>query len=407
VRFDIRIILAALVAVIALAAGAYELGRRSGVPGPAAPLLESALKPRAASAPSAAQPQPGAPPPSAAGQFTHFRVGNKNVKDIFADEGSVWVGFSGGVIRYDLKTGGHQAFDTTSGLMSNGVFHVSRLGGRIAVGTYGGGMSLFDAATEKWENYNIPDGLGDAFVYDILETSWGDVWIATWSGANRVKKGALRDPAKWELFTVESTKGGLPNDWVYGLAEGKNGEVWFATEGGLARYKDGQWSNWTHAQGLGADYEKVKEAIKFKNDPGQYSSHHAQQKVEQGLEDVTVAYNPNYIVSLLVDRRDGAVWAGTWGGGLARFDGAAFTSYTTAEGLPSNHIFMLYQDPEGELWAGTSDGLARMAKGAVKRYTTENGLFSNNVFSMAVDRNGDVWVGSFGGVARLAPSLLQ
>ena len=27
-------------------------------------------------------------------------------------------------------------------------------------------------------------GLGDAFVYDVMTTRDGDVWIATWSGVN-------------------------------------------------------------------------------------------------------------------------------------------------------------------------------------------------------------------------------
>ena len=101
----------------------------------------------------------------------------------------MWVGTSGGVIRYDTKTDAYKLFDDASGLLSNGVFHVSRLDGQIAVGTYGGGLSLLDEKTEKWETYNIPDGLGDAFVYDVIKTTNGDVWIATWSGVNRIKGG--------------------------------------------------------------------------------------------------------------------------------------------------------------------------------------------------------------------------
>jgi hypothetical protein len=71
-----------------------------------------------------------------------------------------------------------------------------------------------------------------------------------------------------------------------------------------------------------------------------------------------VAYNPNYIVSMAVDAQ-GVVWAGTWGGGLSRFDGKTWTHYTVAEGLPGNHVFMLHIDPKGQLWIGTNDGLAR------------------------------------------------
>lgn len=335
-------------------------------------------------------------------KFTHFRVGNRNVKSILLDGKVLWVGTSGGVIRYDTSTDDYRLFDARNGLLSNGIFHVSKLDGKILVGTYGGGMSLYDAASDKWENFNIPDGLGDAFVYGALKASNGDVWVATWSGANRIRGGTLRDRAKWDLFTVENTKGGLPNDWVYGLAEGKNGEIWMATEGGLARYKDGKWDNWNHAKGLGAPFEKVKDDIKFNSDPAQVSTHHARQKEEMGLQGVNVAYNPNYIIALQVDS-DGAVWCGTWGGGLARFDGKSWRNYTVADGLPGNHVFMLHQEANGKMWIGTNNGLARREGEKFVVMTTEQGLFSNNVFSMATSAAGDQWIGSFGGVAHLKP----
>ena len=336
-------------------------------------------------------------------KFAHFRVGNRNVKSIYADGGVVWIGTSGGVIRYDVAADKYKLFDNQlDGLLSNGIFHVSRVGQRTVVGTYGGGLSLYDPAKDTWRNYNIPDGLADQFVYDVQQVRNGDVWIATWSGANRVRGGAFDDPTQWETFTVENTGGGLPNPWVYALDEGKNGEMWFATEYGLARYQNGKWQHWQHADGLGAPYEQVKDAIQFTSDPGQASSHHAQQKVEQGLQDVNVAYNPNYIISLAVTD-DGVVWCGTWGGGLARFDGKSWRNFTTQDGLPANHIFMLYKGPDGQLWAGTSRGLARLnadGKGFTV-LTTRDGLFADNVFSMAHAQDGSVWVGSFGGVARL------
>lgn len=336
-------------------------------------------------------------------RFSHFRVGNRNVKSMFADGKYIWIGTSGGVVRYDTEADDYKMFNNqNSGLLSNGIFHISKVFGRIAVGTYGGGLSLYDPSKDSWENINIPQGLADQFVYDLIVTKKGDVWIATWSGANRVKGGNFSNPTAWETFTMENTKGGLPNPWVYGVEEGQNGEIWFATENGLARYKEGQWQNWQHKDGLGADLELVKDAIQFKSDPGKASMHHARQKDEQGLHNVNVAYNPNYVISMVV-QADGTVWCGTWGGGLARFDGKNWRNYTTADGLPANHIFMLSQDAKGQLWAGTNQGMARL-KVDGKTFevkTVADGLFADNVFSMANAPDGSVWVGSFGGVAHI------
>lgn len=338
-----------------------------------------------------------------AAKFTHFRVGNKNVKSIFVDGKVVWVGTSGGVVRYDTRDDSYKLFDVKSGLLSNGVFYVGRVKGKLAVGTYGGGLSLLDENTGTWKTYNIPEGLGDAFVYDVITAANGDIWIATWSGANRIRGGNLDDRSKWDLYTVENTKGGLPNDWVYGLAEGKNGDIWLATEGGMARFAGNRWTNWNHARGLGAPFERVKSDIAFKNDPGKASMHHAKQKEEMGLGDVNVAYNPNYVIALEVDR-DGHVWAGTWGGGLSRWDGKRWISYTTADGLSGNHVFMLHYDDKGRLWIGTNNGLLTYEKGKFsKSMTTADGLFANNVFAMATNPAGDLWIGSYGGVSHLRP----
>ena len=334
--------------------------------------------------------------------FTHFRVGNRNVKSIFTEGNVVWVGTSGGVVRYDTKTQDYKLYDNKNGLLSNGVFWVGRIRGKLAAGTYGGGLSLLEESTGKWETFNVPDGLGDAFVYDVIETRTGDLWIATWSGANRVRNAELRDRTKWELYTVDNTKGGLPNDWVYGLAEGKNGEIWLATEGGLARFHKGKWDNWNHAKGQGAPYEKVKNAIAYASDPSQVSTHHARQKEEMGLQNISVAYNPNYIVAMKVDAK-GTVWVGTWGGGLGRFDGKRWKNYTTVEGLHGNHVFMIHIDRKGEMWVGTNNGLGRMrGERFEKPLTTTDGLYANTVFSMANADDGSLWIGSFGGVTRLA-----
>ena len=248
------------VAAAGIAAGAYTLGKQQG--GGDKEAVATAPVKAPATTPTAPAPQVATGLPSAhpsvdaaaatgtarAGadpdaKFTHFRVGNRNVKSILGDGELMWIGTSGGVIRYDTTTDQYKLYDNRSGLLSNGVFYVGKLGGRIAVGTYGGGLSLLDPATENWSNYNVPHGLADAFVYEVLEASNGDIWIATWSGANRIRGGKFDDRSAWDTYTVENTNGGLPNDWVYGLDEGADGTIWLGTEGGLASFKDNKWEN--------------------------------------------------------------------------------------------------------------------------------------------------------------------
>lgn len=53
-----------------------------------------------------------------------------------------------------------------------------------------------------------------------------------------------------------------------------------------------------------------------------------------------------------------SVWVGTDSGAGTTTD-TAWTTYTTANGLPSNHVGALLSDAAGTMWAGTDKGLAR------------------------------------------------
>lgn len=372
----------------------------------AAALVSACGKPE----PAAPAPQPHAPAAARegrvtvdkSGKFVPYHVGDRNVKALYLDGRIVWVGTTDGVIRYDSGDDSYRLFDTGNGLPAPGAFYVGKLNGRIAVGTYGGGLAVLQDDGASWKDYNRSYGLGDPFVFDVLTAKNGDVWIATWSGVNRVRGGALDDPSRWELFTVKSTKGGLPDDWVYGLAEGRGGEIWLATEGGVARFDRGRWAHWNHGDGLGAPYEKIKGDIAFRGDPAKESGHHAEQMKAAGLGNVSAAYNPNYVVALAADDA-GQVWAGTWGGGLSRFDGKKWTTWTTAEGLPGNHVFMLHKDVQGRLWVGTNKGLSRWRNGAFERVNPDDGVPEDSVFSMADAPGGGIWVGGYGRMVFLRP----
>ena len=411
-----KLIAVLIVVVSAMVAGAYQLGTKQGVGqgAPAGAAVATAAAERAGPLKPGATLPPNHPAFPGSGvpegmntDFVRYQVGRLNIKGIYADGKDVWVGTSGGVIRFDTTTSDYKVFNNkTPGILSNGVFYLNKVDGKLLLGTYGGGLSIMDLKTDKWRNYNIPDGLADQFVYDVQKARNGDIWIATWSGVNRVRGGRFDDPKAWDIFTVENTHHGLPNPWVYGVEEGKDGAMWFATEMGLARYKDGKWTHWKHKDGLGADYDQVKDTIKLNRDPAAVSSHHMQLEKQEGLSKMNVAYNPNYVISLQVDRQ-GYVWAGTWGAGLARFDGKHWRNFTTADGLPANHIFMLYMDPKGRLWIGTDHGLARLnADGkSFTTMTTSDGLYADNVFSMDFAKDGTAWIGSFGGLSHITAKL--
>ena len=101
------------------------------------------------------------------------------------------------------------------------------------------------------------------------------------------------------------------------LHEDLYGTMWFSTEKGVSRLVDGQFSSFTSANGLGADF-----VVSLESTP------------------------------------DSSVWMGTYGAGLSRFHKGEFTRYTEADGLPGDAVFGLYQAAGGDLWVATGGGAA-------------------------------------------------
>lgn len=59
---------------------------------------------------------------------------------------------------------------------------------------------------------------------------------------------------------------------------------------------------------------------------------------------------------------------GTRGGGITRFDGINFKSYSIKDGLANNYIFTIKEDASGNLWIGTNNGLSKYNGISFKSY---------------------------------------
>ena len=68
---------------------------------------------------------------------------------------------------------------------------------------------------------------------------------------------------------------------------------------------------------------------------------------------------PQSQVNIMLEDKNGYLWIGTHGGGLARFDGREFKVYTTLDGLLSNIITYLKLDSRGNLWIIHPRGISK------------------------------------------------
>ncbi|MBV8604414.1 MAG: diguanylate cyclase [Pelomonas sp.] len=116
-------------------------------------------------------------------------------------------------------------------------------------------------------------------------------------------------------------------------------------------------------------------------------------QTEQGL--------PLNTVQALVQTRDGHLWVGT-AGGLARFDGERFTTFseTEAPGMGDQPVFGLMEDSQGRLWIGHSKGAAVYRNGRFETAIPPAATGGRRVWSFAEGRDGAVWAATENGLVR-------
>jgi len=317
-----------------------------------------------------------------------FEVGDQAYVRALAIEpsrGALWVGTSTGVHEVDLGSGRlRNTFTRKEGLANEYVFAIGiDRQGRKWFGTNAGGVSRYKDG--KWKTFFPMHGLADYWIYAFAEQKGGDWWIGTWAGANKV------DP-KTGTFTTYVRE--LVNEWVYGITVDAQDRVWFGTEGGVTRYDGSTWTSWTHADGLGAPND---ERLPFSANTGLGTrTRHDLSVSTEG----PATYNPNYVFSILA-ARDGSIWAGTWGGGVARWDGKAWTNLSMRDGLAGNIVYSIAQDRAGDLWFGTNHGVSRWDGRGFSNLGVPQGLLDQHVYALAVAPDGDLWVGTKKGVARI------
>jgi hypothetical protein len=271
----------------------------------------------------------------AAGGLTRWRIAARAAEPLPAfpwgavkavavgPDGSVWAGGPGGLARL---SGGVWAPQAT-GLASANISAVAvAADGAVWAGANhpsAGGVSRFDG--RAWLPQADFNGALPNTVRGLALDARGHLWVGTEdAGASRW------DGSAWQRFTVDD---GLASDAVYGVtAHGR--DVWFGTfayddgtarRGGAARYNidTGAWSRYTAAQGLAGD-------------------------------DVT---------AVAVDR-GGRPWFGVWGGGVSRYDGVNWWTFTEGAALGSNRVRSLAVGADGSVWVGGERGVDRFRPGA-------------------------------------------
>ncbi len=113
-----------------------------------------------------------------------------------------------------------------------------------------------------------------------------------------------------------------------------------------------------------------------------------------------------FVVSLASDSA-GHIWVGTEDHGVFRFDpaaqnAAAWTNFTTKDGLGDDNAYAICADKLGRIWVGhLNHGVSVYNGEGWKNYDVLDGPIGERVFSIAADPvTGDIWIATSAGLTR-------
>ncbi len=342
---------------------------------------------------------------------------NKAVNALLREAtGRLWIGTSGGLAYSDGAR--LTSLATSDNPAASVIWRLTRdRDGQLWLGTNAGAMKL---TTDGLVSYGVKDGLGHPRIRTFLEHPGGgifavsDDWMVNRFDGTRFSavrpqvpagatltyysRGAFLDrTGRWWLLTdhglhrlgpaatieqavrqradaIYGTGTGLPNDNVVRLFEDSRGDIWIATRAGspsnLSRWERRTDTIHVFRDGFGAEHQ---------------------------------------FPTAFVEDRQGSLWVGFEGGGLARYANGRFTIFGSADGVPPN-LLALHVDATGRLWIASSRvGLSVVDDSAAdsprfSRYTTAHGLSTNNIQCLTSDKWGRLYLGTARGVDRFDPS---
>ncbi|MCB0597318.1 MAG: response regulator, partial [Phaeodactylibacter sp.] len=331
--------------------------------------------------------------------------------------GGIWAGnFNGGLYRFDAAGGEPWLFahdpENPNSLTNNLVwtfFEDSQ--GRFWLGNMSGGGYKIDPWKKKFQ-VHFPDENISAVFESPSEP--GVIWLGLW------EKGVCRWNRKtgaYQHFQKASpAETGPASDVIYRFFEDSEQNLWLATDNGLSLYSryTGRFAHFPIKAANGenvailAIHESRDGALwlgswgqglyKFDRNDGAYE-HYALPYISG--EDSN-SYNQS--VYAVHEDAQGRLWLGTWMEGFYQFDRQGHTFTRHLEGIG---VRTIYEHEPGKFWLGTgNDGLVEYdpENGILRSFNTNDGLSGNKVYAILEGEDQVLWMSTNQGICRFDPN---
>ena len=245
-------------------------------------------------------------------------------------------------------------------IRANMVFAITGHKGKYYIGTFNGGMYVFDPASMILKDFD-PDNeaLTNGSVFSIVIDDTDNIWIGTSNGLFRYADGLQK-----AHYTYGNSR--LPQGNVYEIYFDSSGRGWICTDNGLCIWDgtslrdNGFPKGFPNKEKIRDIYETSDHYLYFVPDKGRIfrSNLHL---TEFGYPDI-FGQGDNPTASFIIEDRHGKLWIGL-NSGLVCIDHEGTSHiFSDVDGLPGT-IFTLCPpviDDNDDIWFGNSRGLVHL-----------------------------------------------
>lgn len=300
--------------------------------------------------------------------------GNNAVKYIQEDnQGSLYITSEFGAVHiYNPKTGVSRLLDKGNGQLNSTSIKTRVLimgPEEVWIGTDGGGINIYNPVTGTME-YLVSDSrnansLSGNAIFKIYMDKDKNVWVGHFGNGISVWK---RNKEKFTSYVHNPfNPSSLNKEVVTAIFEDSRGRIWIGQDGGgLSLFNESTKS-----------FEHIRHS---ENDPASLTS------------DVILTINEDPYGNLLL---------GTYSGGFMVFDcetRKVVKSFNTSNGLPSNHVWMIYRSSRDQYWVtflAQGYGLYDPEKKSFELVDNTSPLAcANIIMNVTEDKEGKIWFGS-------------
>jgi len=228
--------------------------------------------------------------------------------------------------------------------------------GNLWIGT-NNGVSCLQKSNHQWKHY-LNDRKRKAVIISLCEDSQGHIWAGSYgSGAFRIEKehGRVTNFQKDD----EKPQHSINTNYIYALYADDE-SVWIGgLWGGLARYNVKNDTYKIYDIEVLGEIKPLNENTLLLGTPVGFcmldkASGRYQQYTNFGEDQKKNVVRSFYVVN------ENEIWLGSVGGGLLKFNTGTgdFQAYTTKDGLPSNYIYSMENDGNGNIWITTERSIA-------------------------------------------------